>query len=608
VTPAATTTRYGTQVALSGSGDELVVGSYELNSSAGAAWIFERAATVWTEATQGTVLPSGDLVGYSEQSTALSLNSAGDIMISGGPAESGNIGAGWLLTRSNDVWTEHSKIVGSGTVTGDQFGKSTAMSYDGQVFAFGAPGASSGDGAIYVYTWDGTTLVAKPVITYPSITGVGWGQRIAISGDGSVMMVTGLSSLQILVYTGVGGDFTFSEEITYVSPLGYDVVDIALSEDGTTVVVAGDDLSALNTVTNHEVTVYRNISTVWTTVFQEAPANTSVAATSVGVAQVSINSAGDRIASSRPRENNGTLQHGVVYVREEALATGDLPAYPGIWGLAGEFTGELGTQHSVGYSLAMSPDGTQVMYGDTFGSDGVAGAAYVVARDNSEATTALPWGSIDSTVSSQFEVKIKSSLNLPGAGVSVDIANVDSGYIGIGGTTERGGWNTYSEISLGSDISVSIPNRDYSVSDLVGELTGLFDGDDISYIFTFDSNTALVTIDSKNKSDISSVFVVDTLSTFQDFVFSSSVPATTQVSLDVDFTINNNVVKVVNPYLNQGADTIYDTTPGIIYREYRAGYGIEDSTDIDIQLRDERGKIMDIGGVDWIMTIYATIH
>ena len=81
-----------------------------------------------------------------------------------------------------------------------------------------------------------------------------------------------------------------------------------------------------------------------------------------------------------------------------------------------------------------------------------------------------------------------------------------------------------------------------------------------------------------------------------------------QVSDLIDFSINNNIIKTVNPYLQENASVIYDNAQDVSYRKYRPGFVIDANTIVDIQLRDERDRIIDLNNTDWIMTIYATIH
>jgi len=82
---------------------------------------------------------------------------------------------------------------------------------------------------------------------------------------------------------------------------------------------------------------------------------------------------------------------------------------------------------------------------------------------------------------------------------------------------------------------------------------------------------------------------------------------TNYASLQLDFSINNNIIKSVDTSgITSGI--IYDNTPNRSFRKYEARYTISENELIYIQLRDERDRIIDLNGTDWIMTVYATIH
>jgi hypothetical protein len=103
-------------------------------SPTGAAWVFTRSNGVWTQ--QGGKLVGTGAVGvggaYQGQSVALSAD--GNTAIVGGYGDNNYIGAAWVYTRSNGVWTQQgSKLVGTGAVGGViHQGLSVALSADGK--------------------------------------------------------------------------------------------------------------------------------------------------------------------------------------------------------------------------------------------------------------------------------------------------------------------------------------------------------------------------------------------------------------------------------------------------------------------------------------------
>jgi hypothetical protein len=111
----------GYSVALSADGNTAIVGGPgDGVGAAGAAWVYTRSGGVWTQ--QGSKLVGTGAVGPEVlQGTSVALSADGNTAIVGGPADdsanstSSGIGAAWVYTRSNGVWTQQgSKLVGLG--------------------------------------------------------------------------------------------------------------------------------------------------------------------------------------------------------------------------------------------------------------------------------------------------------------------------------------------------------------------------------------------------------------------------------------------------------------------------------------------------------------
>jgi hypothetical protein len=156
------TGKQGTSVGLSGDGNTAIVGgpsdNYDPTSgfAAGAAWVFTRSNDVWTQ--QGTKLVGSDAVqgdSGSRQGNSVAVSGNGNTAIVGGPVDNFNVGAAWVFTRSGTVWTQQgSKLVGIGAVGNAQQGSSVALSADGQTAIVGGPvdnGGTIEPGAAWVF-------------------------------------------------------------------------------------------------------------------------------------------------------------------------------------------------------------------------------------------------------------------------------------------------------------------------------------------------------------------------------------------------------------------------------------------------------------------------
>ncbi len=108
----------GYSVALSADGNTALVGSPGYDEEDGAAWVFTRTGSAWTQ--QGGALSPNDennqpLGGQFGSSVALS--SDGNTALIGGPSDN-QVGAAWVFTRSGGAWTQQgSKLAGAGENT-----------------------------------------------------------------------------------------------------------------------------------------------------------------------------------------------------------------------------------------------------------------------------------------------------------------------------------------------------------------------------------------------------------------------------------------------------------------------------------------------------------
>ncbi|MGH7741588.1 MAG: FlgD immunoglobulin-like domain containing protein, partial [Candidatus Eiseniibacteriota bacterium] len=162
------------------------------NSGVGASWVFTRSGGVWTQ--QGSKLVGTGSVGGPEQGYYARLSGDGNTAIVGGPLDNSNTGAAWVFTRSGSVWSQQgAKIVPSGFVGIPYMGQSVAVSGDGNTAMLGGPFDNFQTGAAWVFTrtagvWTqhGSKLVGTG--------GVGTGYQgisVALSSDGYTALVGG---------------------------------------------------------------------------------------------------------------------------------------------------------------------------------------------------------------------------------------------------------------------------------------------------------------------------------------------------------------------------------------------------------------------------------
>jgi antibiotic biosynthesis monooxygenase (ABM) superfamily enzyme len=182
----------GVSVALSADGTTAIVGGSYDNSSTGAAWVYTRSGGVWTQ--QGNKLVGTGAAGIASQGSSVALSGDGNTAIVGGPYDKMNSGAAWVYTRNGDVWTQQSsKLIGDGAVGQAAQGFSVALSADGNTAIVGGPHDNSYTGAVWVYTRssDVWTQQGNKLVGTGAVGNARQGRSVALSGDGNTVIVGG---------------------------------------------------------------------------------------------------------------------------------------------------------------------------------------------------------------------------------------------------------------------------------------------------------------------------------------------------------------------------------------------------------------------------------
>jgi hypothetical protein len=126
------------------------VGAPYDRSEVGAAWVYTRSNGVWSQ--QG-----GKLVGIGAFGNSVALSADGNTAVAGGPLDNAGVGAAWVYIRSNGVWSQDGgKLVGTSAAAGAAYqGNSVALSADGNTAVVGGPYDNSEAGAAWVWARNG---------------------------------------------------------------------------------------------------------------------------------------------------------------------------------------------------------------------------------------------------------------------------------------------------------------------------------------------------------------------------------------------------------------------------------------------------------------------
>ncbi|SPF56460.1 conserved exported hypothetical protein [Candidatus Sulfopaludibacter sp. SbA4] len=208
-------------LSLSADGNTALVGEPGANfnpvsqSGEGGAWVFTQSNGVWSQ--QGGKLLGTGAVGQAAQGTGVALSADGNTAVIGGPGDSSSsvcmagmtqystaVGAAWVFTRSNGVWSQQGgKLVGTGATGAPAYGFSVAVSGDGNRILLGGPGdapppgACPGTGATWVFArrngvWSqqGAKLAGSGSTSGP-VAGSSQGAAEALSADATTALVGG---------------------------------------------------------------------------------------------------------------------------------------------------------------------------------------------------------------------------------------------------------------------------------------------------------------------------------------------------------------------------------------------------------------------------------
>ena len=300
---------FGWSVALSSDGSTALIGGLYDNTEVGAAWVFTRSGSTWTQ--QGGKLAGSGETGEGLFGSSVALSADGNTALIGGTGDNGFSGAAWVFTRSGSTWSQQgSKLTGSGAISKDgDFGSSVALSSEGNTALIGRPGDNSEVGAAWVFTraagkWtqQGGKLTGKG-----EIGGGFFGSSVALSSEGTTALIGGSEDNSDLgaawvftrsgeTWTQQGGKLTGSGEFPLTGEFGWSV---ALSSEGNIALIGGPfDESGVGAAW-----VFTRLGSTWT---QQGGKLTGSGESGAGVAglSVALSADGSTAMIGGPFDNN----------------------------------------------------------------------------------------------------------------------------------------------------------------------------------------------------------------------------------------------------------------------------------------------------------------
>jgi PKD repeat protein len=247
--------QFGASVALSADSLTALIGGPYDDGSAGSAWIFTRSGATWTQ--QGEKLAANDESGLQESllGWSVALSADGNTALIGGWGDNHFTGAAWVFTRSGSTWTQQGAKLTVSTGPQPWFGYRVALSADGDTALIGAPSdvGESGEGnpgAAWVFTRSGSTWTQGEKLSPPRENlSPEFGYGVALSANGDTALIggptdgPGYGTGSAWVFTRSGSTWTQQGAkitgITNSTTVNFFGINVALSADGETALIGG---------------------------------------------------------------------------------------------------------------------------------------------------------------------------------------------------------------------------------------------------------------------------------------------------------------------------------------------------------------------------------
>jgi hypothetical protein len=182
--------RFGRSVALAGNGETALVGAPGEHAGHGRAWVFTGSGSSWAPQS-GALLGAGE-EGEGRFGRTVALSGNGEVALVGAPNDEHYLGAAWVFARSGSKWTEQGpKLTDDGESPEGRFGYSVALSEDGATALVGAPRVEDDRGAAWVFAQSGSSWVQPgSKLVGDGEEGEQFGYSVALAASGKSAIVS----------------------------------------------------------------------------------------------------------------------------------------------------------------------------------------------------------------------------------------------------------------------------------------------------------------------------------------------------------------------------------------------------------------------------------
>ncbi len=186
---------FGSSLSLSQDGKTVVAGAYcatvDGYPACGAAYVFTRSRYSWPQ--QAKLTPA-DVYANLFFGASVAVSGDGNAVVVGAPdAGTSGQGAVYVFQRAASVWSQQVKLTAADVSKGEAMGGCVALSGDGNTLAAGATyadiGGHNSQGAVYVFTRYAAVWAQRAKLTPADGAAYDYfGHSVALSGDGSTVV------------------------------------------------------------------------------------------------------------------------------------------------------------------------------------------------------------------------------------------------------------------------------------------------------------------------------------------------------------------------------------------------------------------------------------
>lgn len=221
--------RFGTSVSING--DYAVIGKPNDNTYTGSAYIYHRTGSIWTLQTK--ITPND---GNSFDEFGRSTSISGNYVVIG--SANGVGGSAYIYLRNGSLWTQQAKIKANDEAANDNFG--TSVSINGNYIVVGAPGddieGNVNQGSAYIYLWNSVSWTQQEKIMANNGNAEDiFGASVAIQGNNTIIGATGKDTNTGAAYIYVRTGSTWMQQASIIANDGE-----TQDEFGNSIAIDGD--------------------------------------------------------------------------------------------------------------------------------------------------------------------------------------------------------------------------------------------------------------------------------------------------------------------------------------------------------------------------------